>query len=77
MTVLTMARWKREVYSTLNKFNKTAWKQFTALEELWNMFSKFMSLTKDLKDDRPSASKAAVEKKNSFAKLALQKHAQR
>ena len=68
-----MTRWKRDVESTLKEFNMTAWKQNSAIEDLRDMFSKFMRQTKTANSASPSGSQAVVGREASPAKSALRK----
>ena len=77
MTISSMARWKKDVEDTLNEFNRTASKQSTAIEDLRDMFEKFMSQTKVVRSGSPSASKSALENEASTGKRESRKRARK
>ena len=77
MTVSSMARWKRDVEDTLKEFNRTASNQSTAIEDLRDMFEKFMSQTKGVRSGSPSASKLALENEASIGKRESSKRARK
>ena len=77
MTVSSMARWKKDVEDTLKEFNCTASKQSTAIEDLRDMFEKFMSQTKSVRSGSPSTSKSTLENEASIGKRESRKRARK